>query len=167
MSEEFKKALRHPVHKMYSVSKQGNVYSHKSSRKLKPFLWGDSKKRRYRAVCVDGKQKKVCVLVLETYVGKRPKYKQAAHLDGDPLNDKLTNLMWVTQKENERHKKDHGTAMFGSKNPAKKLTEKDVYFIRKYYMRTSYKSSNAADLAKKFGVSRKTITNIVRGNTWR
>lgn len=166
MSDDFKKAIRHPIHSMYSITECGRVYSHKSDKELKPFLYGDKKKIRYYAVSVDGKNKKLCVLVLETYIGKRPKGFHAAHLDGNPLNDRLSNLKWVSPKENEKHKIKHGTKIYGPRNGATILTPSDVKSIRKRYKAKNSRVSNAKLLSNEFGVSVATICSIVKGRTW-
>jgi hypothetical protein len=56
-------------------------------------------------------------LVLEAFVGPRPAGRQAAHGDGDKLNNTLGNLRWATPKENCADKLRHGTALFGAKSP--------------------------------------------------
>jgi hypothetical protein len=56
-------------------------------------------------------------LVLEAFVGPRPAGDQAAHGDGDRLNNVLGNLRWATPKENNGDKRSHGTAMLGTRNP--------------------------------------------------
>lgn len=56
--------------------------------------------------------KGIHVMVLETFVGSRPEDCEAAHLNGNPGDDRLENLKWATRKENARHKKAHGTQPF-------------------------------------------------------
>jgi hypothetical protein len=59
----------------------------------------------------DGKSATVTVhsLVAEAFIGPRPKGKQVAHNDGDPTNNRASNLRYVGQAENEADKKKHGT----------------------------------------------------------
>src|SRR5688572_13845909 len=49
--------------------------------------------------------KSVHSLVLTTFVGPRPDGREAAHLDGNPANNDLRNLIWATPKQNCAHKK--------------------------------------------------------------
>lgn len=42
----------------------------------------------------------VHILVLETFKGKRPKGKEASHLDDIKTNNHSSNLEWMTHKEN-------------------------------------------------------------------
>lgn len=48
-------------------------------------------------------------LVLEAFVGPRPRGKEARHLDGDRLNNGLHNLKWGTKSENAWDQVRHGT----------------------------------------------------------
>lgn len=55
----------------------------------------------------------------------------------------------------------------GSKNPASKLTESDVRYIRDNYKYDKEKhSGNIKELSQKFSVSRQTILAVVDGTTW-
>jgi hypothetical protein len=61
--------------------------------------------------------KRVCRIVsnfvLETHVGSRPTpAHEAAHLDNNPWNNRLTNIIWATPKENQSHRRTHGTMLF-------------------------------------------------------
>lgn len=58
-------------------------------------------------------RKSVARLVLEAFVGPCPDGLEAAHLDGDRLNNNADNLAWKTHLENIRDKYDHGTMFYG------------------------------------------------------
>lgn len=66
-----------------------------------------------KLVCfqADGKKKYyyVHVLVLDAFVGPRPKGMEACHNDGDGTNNKLSNLRWDTHKANIQDSISHGT----------------------------------------------------------
>lgn len=59
----------------------------------------------------DGSQRTTLVhrLVLSAFVGPAPDGAEGLHGDGDPENNKLTNLSWGTHSENEMDKVRHGT----------------------------------------------------------
>lgn len=50
----------------------------------------------------------VHALVLETFVGPRPPGLESLHWDGDPTNNKVTNLRWGTRSENMQDMVRHG-----------------------------------------------------------
>ncbi len=105
----------------------------------------------------------VHVMVLETFVGPRPKGMHACHYDGDKLNNHLSNLRWDTPKGNGRDKIRHGKSLKGEKNHQAKLTEGNVQMIRK--LRNEGDSING--LAKRFKVDRVAIYSLLDGRTWK
>lgn len=123
------------------------------------------------------KTKKVHRLVLETFIGECPKGYQTGHLDGNKQNNILSNLKWITPKENAYHKILHGTTATGFKNGAythpekirkgdqvntSKLTEEQVIFIRK-----NAKKGNYSYIGRLFGVSHTAIRLIITGKNWK
>ena len=99
-------------------------------------------------------------LVAETFHGpSRPVHREVAHLDGNRANARADNLKWCSKVENHSHKRLHGTHQAGEKHPRAKLTNSDVIAIRA-------SGERYADLAKRFGVSRHTISDIRRGRRW-
>lgn len=104
-------------------------------------------------------------LVLEAFVGPRPDGMVARHFpDRNMLNNNLSNLMWGTHKENADDRRMHGTTCQGEKHHSASLTEEIVLEIRK--SRTG-KLGEVLALAKKYGVGRHSITNVVKGRTWK
>lgn len=70
---------------------------------------------------------RVHTLVLEAFVGPRPKNMEARHFpDRDPVNNKLTNLQWGTLAENQADRVVHGTDSRGEKRWNAKLCEVDI-----------------------------------------
>jgi len=55
-----------------------------------------------------GNSRLVHQLVMETFVGPRPLGLDTGHLDGDPTNNRLENLAYITRAENNRHALAHG-----------------------------------------------------------
>ena len=113
-----------------------------------------------------GKQKtyKVSRLLLEAWVRPPRHGEQAAHLDGNPRNNNLSNLKWATPQENSDHQLKHGTRAFGQKSAHSKLTDDQVRAIRKFYKPAT--RSNALELAKKYGVTRDTIYRVAARSLW-
>lgn len=59
-------------------------------------------------LCKEGKvygPRAVHLYVLETFVGPRPEGMQACHGDGDPANNRLSNLRWDTCSNNNLDKR--------------------------------------------------------------
>lgn len=115
---------------------------------------------------INGKQKIRYVhhLVLEAFVGPRPKGMQACHFpDRDPRNSKLLNLRWDTPSGNCRDKEFQGTHQIGEKNPRAKLTAESVISIRERV----YNGELPRCLAAEFRVTSTLIRLIVKRQCWK
>lgn len=83
----------------YEISDQGRVRGTKGIRKLAPGASGHICIALYGAF--GRKSFMVHKLVVETFVGPAPAPDMVVHhIDGDPQNNVLTNLVWATQAEN-------------------------------------------------------------------
>lgn len=116
---------------------------------------------------------KVHKMVLFAFKGKRPKGYDSAHLNGIKSDNRIENLAWVTRKENMSHKIIHGTRQHGERHGCHKLTLAQVQQILKEYrppegrkVQSKWHHGNSGELAVKFGVSKGTIQDIVRGDSW-
>ncbi len=108
-------------------------------------------------------QRYVHRLVLEAFVGECPDGCEAAHLDGNQVNNALDNLAWVTPKENQGHRRIHGTAPKGEQNGRSKLTGDRARQIR--HLRSMGVMPTA--LGRRFGVSRHQIYKVLWGKAWK
>ena len=97
---------------LYQVSNYGEVYNtcrnkmRRNSRGFELYLSirlskQNKQKRRY-----------VHHLVLETFVGPRPKGYECNHIDENKLNNRLDNLEWVTKQQNMRHSYYQGSKSY-------------------------------------------------------
>ena len=85
------------------------------------------------------------------------------HIDGNPLNNTLDNLEWVTQSENVLHAIETGLVhALGENHPHVKLTDKEVLEIRDLYRHRIY---NQRELGEIYGVFQTNISSIVRNQT--
>lgn len=75
------------------------------------------------------------------------------HIDGDPYNCNVENLMWGTCSENEADKERHGTTARGERNGFCKLSDFQVQVIR-----LSEKKNK--DIALEFGVRPEYVSRI-------
>jgi len=78
----------------------------------------------------EAKQFYIHRLVLSEFVGPCPAGMEGCHNDGNAFNNRVENLRWDTCKNNHNDKKKHGTVLYGERNHASKLTDKDVLNIR-------------------------------------
>jgi hypothetical protein len=119
------------------------------------------------ALSVHGVQKATHMhcLVASAFLGERPHGMQIAHLDGNPSNNAVSNLKYVTPTENESHKADHGTRRVGEQLGHAKLTADAVRAIRKAYRRGK-RGLGYRSLGKLFGVNGSAIRMVVLGKQW-
>ena len=76
------------------------------------------KKKKYNYACH--------YLVLITFVGERPDGATCCHNDGDSLNNRVENLRWCTQYENNQDRKRHGNYATGEQHPMNKYSDEFV-----------------------------------------
>lgn len=146
---------------VYEVSDLGRVRNIQTGTFVQPYWQG-----KYLAFTIHRKRKRqvvrMQVAVLEAFVSERPKGMVAAHLDGDPSNNRLDNLIWATFSENEAHKVLHGTHSRGEKSPHSKFTNSEAELIRKAYSL----GLSRIDLARLTKVNVATIDCIVSGKRY-
>lgn len=137
----------------YKVTKAGKVWSDKSQKFLKPWA-----RQGYLLVkvSVNGQEKTVSVhrLILESFVGPCPLGHECLHLNGNAVDNRLSNLKWGTPKENAAHKFEHGSLH-------KKLTARQIKHIRRIS-----KSKSQYAIAKHFGINQSTVSRILSGMIW-
>lgn len=114
-----------------------------------------SRERRYKSTNVH-------LLVLEAFVGPRPKGLQCCHNDGNEANNFVGNLRWDTPANNGSDKVKHGTSGKGERNPSAKLSVKDVLEIRNATPRYGY----LLDLCRRYGIGKGTICQVRSRKTW-
>lgn len=117
---------------------------------------------------------KIHVLVLSAFVGPKPNGLERLHIDGNPKNNRLTNLRYGTHKENMNDKMKHSRHFqpdnMGEKCGAAKLTNKEVLVIRemlRYGMDSQNRRLSRTKIAKMFGVGVRAIGDIANDVTWR
>ena len=117
----------------------------------------------------DGKVKWIGAhrLVLFAFVGPCPPGMECCHFpDRDPTNNNLMNLKWGTDKENQDHRRTHGTGNQGENNPSAKLTMSIVRRIREIHKLRKGVRGTQAYLSRKFKLHPMTISNIIHRKIW-
>ncbi|WP_082946294.1 NUMOD4 motif-containing HNH endonuclease [Mycobacterium sp. E1747] len=96
---------------LYEVSDRGRVRSLITGKVVKPHVGNQRGHLRISLKQHAGPYKGLYVhrLVLEAFVEPFRKGMECRHLDGDPTNNRLENLRWGTQSENNLDRVKHGT----------------------------------------------------------
>lgn len=154
----------------YRVGDDASVWSRKNN-KWKPRLtwrllnqYRDSKGYARLQLSGEAGIVTVCVhhLVLKAFVGPKPEGMECRHLDGNPANNRLSNLCWGTPRENQADKARHGTMLTGTRAHGARLSEDDVREIRRRKAAGEHRSVIAAH----FKIHVTYVNAIARGAIW-
>ncbi len=149
----------------YSVTSDGRVFSTiRAGRELKPFLNGNG----YLAVSLMAtgatRPQKFHIhrLVAEHFIPNPNNHRTINHKDGNKQNNQDANLEWASYSDNNKHALDTGLKQdFGETNYKASLTNNQVREIRELLKHHTQKH-----VARVFGVDRRTVGKILRGETW-
>ena len=142
----------------YDVNEKGEVINTTTGYILKPKHLANN----YCYVKLKNKNYLIHRLVATKYIPNPDNKPQVNHIDGNKDNNNVSNLEWVTAKENKVHAVKHNLVANGEKINLSKLTEDDIRFIRAH----AKVDMKMKDLATKYNVSTKTIQNICQRKTW-
>lgn len=150
---------------IYSISDHGDVrrdapgHGATAGRILKP------SRRRYLTVNLRQPGRVVTayvhVLVATAFLGPCPNGKEVNHRDGNKHNPRLSNLEYLTRGGNVAHGYANGLYPSGEAKANAKLTIPMAIEIRALAGIVS-----KAELARRFGVCRATIADVLNGKTW-
>lgn len=142
---------------IYEVSNFGNVKS-LHSRNFGMILNKINDNYLYVNLFYKKKRLKIGIhrLVAIAFIPNPENKPQVNHIDGDKLNNNVSNLEWSTSKENIIHSYKNNLQIKGNH----KLTKEQVVEIRKI------NGSNFTEISKKYNVTRHTISNILKNKTW-
>lgn len=155
----------------YYCSKDGDIFSSKGktlkklNSTIKKYKQAYRKARLYVTLRKNNKsyRKFVHQVVMLTFVGDYPEGKEINHIDGNPLNNKLENLEYVSSSENTRHAFKNGlNKNAGDNHYIAKLDDIKVLTIL-----TLEENSNLTKLSEHFKVARSTIQDVVKNRTWK
>ena len=143
----------------YRISKSGIVFDvSKNSRKH-----STKNSHGYKVIYLskngDGNQFRINRLVALTYLPNLENKPCVNHKNGIKYDDRVSNLEWVTHKENTRHAMDTGLMKVkkGQEHSQSKLTEKDVLEIREL-CENGYLFQY--EIAEIYGIARNTVSSI-------
>jgi hypothetical protein len=118
----------------------------------------------YLRITAESRPHAVHSLVLLAFVGPCPPDLECRHLNGQRDENRLSNLVWGTSKENKADSIRHGTSFVTTEEKCgtHKLLRTDVLEIREYFAM----GASAADLARGYDVVFQTIYKIAHGRRW-
>lgn len=161
----------------YQVLDLGRVRSCKKSGSIRDrygsqwrVLTPGSVGRGYLQVCLrrEGRahMRRVHCMILETFVGPKVPGQECRHLNGNPSDNRLSNLRWGTPLDNSADRRRHGriAAMGGELNPRARLSEMSVRTILRL---AEFQTVTRREIAAAFGVCHATIAHILCGRSWR
>lgn len=97
-------------------------------------------------------------------------YKQGLtidHIDGNKINNRASNLEWVTNNENTQRAIKNGLRNTANEhNPNAKLTKNDVIWIREHYTKKD-KDYGTKAIAQKYNIGETTVREIISGKKWK
>lgn len=140
-----------PSQIQYEASDLGEIRNKVSRKVLKTWITP----RGYYNVSMPSRNYQVHQLVAEAFLDVYPLGKVIHHEDEDKLNNCITNLSYVTQRQN----------VISSKQRTSKLKENQVLRIRENYISGDHEYVNR--MARLYKVHRTTIRDIVTHKTWK
>ncbi len=147
----------------YYVTKCGNVFSKKSTGLKRMKLCNDNYGYQILTLSInkERKQYKVHRLVGECYILNPNNLPQINHLNGVKHDNRVENLEWINQSNNQKHAYSIGLQKLGQEHSRAKITDEEVDWIRKNYI-PRHSKFNSIALAKKFNVGHSQILRIVK-----
>lgn len=154
-----------PDFPLYVCSPSGTIKNRKRDKVLRP----TKDKNGYKRIllCRNGYHKNIAVhrVVALTFLDNPNNLPQVNHIDGNKINNNVSNLEWCSNYNNIHHAINNGLIKVKNENnPNAKLKKKDVIAIREWFASGRY---NKSELARAFGVSRTLIRYIIQQKIWR
>lgn len=144
----------------YFVTKDGKVFSVKE---LAPMKHSDG----YMRVCLygksRGKKRKGIHQILALTFLMQSGGEEVRHIDGNKLNNSLSNLAWGTRAENAADMIVHGTSLRGEKNPKALISERQAIRIREEFNA----GKTVLELSDKYKMTWYAIRRLLQGGNWK
>lgn len=153
--------------KNYKISDRGRVFSEISNKILKPIKCKDGYLRVNLYINKKPQKKLIHLLVAESFISPKKDNLQVNHMDGNKLNNDLSNLEWVTPSENSLHAIRTGLVNLQTRKDTKGINRnhpklsKNVLQIEKDKTIASYPSTREA--SRITGISQSDISRTALG----
>lgn len=151
----------------FEVSNLGRIRNVKTGTLYKQHI----NKTGYPQVCVSlgsrSKKKifKIHKAVAETFIPNPENKPEVNHKDGNKVNSRIDNLEWATYSENSQHAWDNGLINSDGSKILRKLSDKQVEYIRNNYI-PGDKEFGCRALSRKFNMHHKTIESLLKNETY-
>ena len=150
----------------YTISNLGIVRSKLTNIIMKPNItkFGYARVNLRKAKSREYKSYFIHRLVAAHFLANPDNLPEVNHIDCNRLNNVVTNLEWVSKKDNIKHSFIYGSASHkGLRNPNAKLNKDDIVAIKALHKTNKFYNTQ---IAKIFRVSSSTIDNIINNTTW-
>jgi len=155
----------------YEISNLGNVKSLGNSKWRKEKIMKSSvwnKGYKMLILCKNGKEKAMQVhrLIATAFIPNPLNKPQVNHIDGNKINNSVSNLEWVTARENTQHAFRLGLMAVpkGESVYCAKLNNEQVLEIRELYKTGKYTQNKLGEM---YSVVRQCIGDITTRKTWK
>lgn len=146
----------------YSITKEGRLYSHKSSM----FMQESDNQAGYMkfTLCVNFKDKKyknmyVHRLVAQYFIPNEEGHKYVGHKDHNRSNNHVDNLYWTTASGNTRDGVRDGKINQKGRYKNNKMDKHSIDVIRSCYFEVKQGGCGVQTTATKYGVNRTTLSS--------
>lgn len=148
----------------YQISNYGNVKNKKTGLLLKPSYNKKGYMYVYLSYSHTGRVKWYIHRLVGFHFIPNPNNKpQINHIDGNPQNNKVENLEWCTNKENQRHAILNNLHYQGERHKDSKFKESNIGLLPEL-VKIGF---TVAQLNSLTGVANINIEKIIYGKTWR
>lgn len=151
---------------LYEISNNGRLRSYwkpggKSRSNFPKVLAITVNGRGYPAKFISGKNYRVHRLVAEAFLENPRQLPMINHIDGNKMNNHVSNLEWCDKSHNERH-----AQRMGLKNKARGEKCKKSHLTSDVVREIMASDLGCRQLATIYGVNYTTISSIRTGKTW-
>lgn len=161
MSEKTVKAIK-GYEDIYSISIKGIIKNIKTGKELQKRI-----KNGYYSVVLYKKSKRkdflVHRLIAESFIPNPDNKSEVNHINGKKLDNRLSNLEWVTHAENQEKAKKSGLYLKGSQVYNSIFSDEQVQFIREVFS-IGYSKSK---LSRVFNVQDTVISDIINNESYK
>jgi hypothetical protein len=148
----------------YYITEDGNIFN------LNKQLFVSLTNKGYKTFrgCINGIRKHITIhrAVAECYIPNPDNLPQVNHIDGNKLNNHVSNLEWTTNQKNRDHAVQNGLHARGEQIGTSRFTEEDIKWIRQNYIPNHHQFGMSA-MARKLNTYPSTIHKIIHRTRWK